>query len=110
VFVKARVQDRFNQPGSLELKLNKIELLSDVKEKAFSTIKLRIRLSHVNDEFIVKLENLVNTRAGKSNLEFHIEDEDNSQIKLFSKKSKVTIDNEFLFELDKMAELKYELV
>jgi DNA polymerase-3 subunit alpha len=110
VFVKARVQDRFNQPGSLELKLNKIELLSDVKEKAFSTIKLRVKLVHVNDEFIVKLENLVNTRSGKSNLEFHIEDEDNGQIKLFSKKSKVTIDNEFLFELDKMAELKYELV
>jgi DNA polymerase-3 subunit alpha len=110
VFVKARVQDRFNQPGSLELKLNKVELLSDVKEKAFSTIKLRVKLVHVNDEFIVKLENLVNTRTGKSNIEFLVEDEDNTQIKLFSKKSKVSIDNEFLFELDKMAELKYELI
>jgi DNA polymerase-3 subunit alpha len=110
VFVKARVQDRFNQPGSLELKLNKIELLSDVKEKAFSTIKLRVKLTHVNDEFILKLENLVSTRSGKSNIEFLVEDEDNTQIKLFSKKSKVSIDNEFLFELDKMAEVKYELV
>jgi DNA polymerase III subunit alpha len=110
VFVKARVQDRFKQPGSLELKLSRIELLEQVKESAFSTIKLKIKLVHVNDELIVKLENLISSRSGKSSLEFYVEDEEQQQnLKLFSKKSKVAIDTEFLLELDKMVNVKYDL-
>lgn len=110
VFVKARVQDRFNQPGSLELKLSKIELLEQVKENAFSLIKLKVKLNHVNDDLILKLENLINTKSGKSNLEFYVEDEEQKMnVKLFSKKSKVAIDTDFLFELDKMTDVKYDL-
>lgn len=110
VFVKAKVQDRFNQPGSLELKLSKMELLEQVKENAFSVIKLRVKLDNVNDELIIKLENLINTKAGKSSIEFYVEDEtQNMNVKLFSKKSKVAIDNDFLYELDKMADIKYDL-
>ncbi|MCE3225978.1 MAG: polymerase subunit alpha [Bacteroidetes bacterium] len=110
VFVKARVQDRFNQPGSLELKLSKIELLEQVRENAFSTIKLKVKLNHVNDELIMKLESLINTKAGKSNIEFYVEDEEQHlNLKLFSKKSKVAIDNDFLYELDKITDVKYDL-
>lgn len=110
VFVKARVQERYNQPGSLEIKLSKIELLEQVKENAFSSIKLKVKLKSVNDEMIVKLDSLINARAGKSNLEFYVEDEEqNMNVKLFSKKSKVAIDTEFLFELDKITDIKYDL-
>ena len=41
IFVKARVQERYNQPGSLEIKLSKIELLDEVKKNAFNLIKLK---------------------------------------------------------------------
>jgi DNA polymerase-3 subunit alpha len=110
VFVKARVQERYNQPGSLEIKLSKIELLEQVKENAFNSIKLKVKLNHVNDALIVKLDNLLNTRAGKSSVEFYVEDEEQHlNVKLFSKKNKVAIDNEFLFELDKMVNVKYDL-
>jgi len=111
VFIKARVQDRFNQPGSLELKVSKIELLEQVKENAFNNIRLKVKLENVNEALINKLENLINTKTGKSSIEFFVEDEaEKMSVKLFSKKSKVAIDTDFLFELDKITGIEYDLV
>ncbi len=110
VFVKARIQERYNQPGSLEIKLSKIELLDEVKKSAFNLIKLRIKLNRLDDDLVVKLDTLINRFSGKSNLEFYVEDEERQQnIKLFSKKNKIAIDTEFLMELDKFAEVSYDL-
>ena len=94
----------------MELKLSKIDLLEQVKENAFNIIKLKVKLNNVNDELIGKLEVLLNARAGKSSVEFYVEDEEQHlNVKLFSKKNKVAVDNEFLFELDKMTDIKYDL-
>ena len=110
IFVKARVQERYNQPGSLEIKLSKIELLDEVKKNAFNLIKLKIKLSNLDDDMVLRLEGLMNKYEGKSSLEFYVEDEEQHQnIKLFSKKNKVAIDNEFLMELGKMPDLQYDL-
>ncbi|MBX3162917.1 MAG: DNA polymerase III subunit alpha [Bacteroidetes bacterium] len=110
VFVRARVQDRYNQPGSLEIKLNKIELLESVKENAFNSIKLKVKLNQVNDTLISTLENVMNTHSGKSSIEFYVEDEELKQsIKLFSRKNKVAIDSSFIMEMDKLREVVYEL-
>ncbi|MEI6019848.1 MAG: DNA polymerase III subunit alpha [Bacteroidota bacterium] len=110
VFVKARVQERYNQPGSLEIKLSKIELLDEVKKSAFNQIKVKVKLNSINDQLVLKLDQLFNQHQGKSLLEFYVEDEESRQsIKLFSKKNKVAIDTAFLMELDKYAELTYDL-
>ena len=110
VFVRARVQERYNQPGSLEIKLSKIELLETVKESAFSLIKLKVKLDSVTDTLVNKLETLMNNHSGKSSVEFYVEDESLHQnIKLFSKKNKVAIDSSFLMEMDKLTEIKYDL-
>jgi DNA polymerase-3 subunit alpha len=110
VFVKARVQERYNQPGSLEIKLSKIELLDEVKKNAFNLIRLKIKLSALDDGIVTSLEGLVNRFEGKSSLEFYVEDEEQQQnIRLFSKKSKVSIENEFLMELEKLTEIHYDL-
>jgi len=110
IFVKARVQERYNQPGSLEIKLSKIELLDEVKKNAFNLIKLKIKLNNLNEDMVVKLESLMNRHEGKSSVEFYLEDEEQHQnIKLFSKKNKIAIDNEFLEELEKFTEVTYDL-
>ncbi|MCC6372798.1 MAG: DNA polymerase III subunit alpha [Bacteroidia bacterium] len=110
VFVKARVQERYNQPGSLEIKLNKIELLDEVKKSAFNSIKLKVKLESLSEELVLKLESLVNSHGGNSSIEFFVEDESQNQnIKLFSKKSKVAVEDSFLLELDKLIDIKYDL-
>ena len=110
VFVRAKVQERYNQPGSLEIKISKIELLDDVKSNAFSLIKLKVKLTSVNDGLINKLDTLMNNNVGKSSVEFYVEDEEQHQnVKLFSKKNKIEINDTFLLEMDKLVEVNYEL-
>jgi DNA polymerase-3 subunit alpha len=110
VFIKARVQERYNQSGSLELKINNIELLEEVKKKAFSSIKLKVKLDSLNNELVQKLEAIINQHGGQSSVEFFVEDEiQNQNIKLFSKKSKVAVEDSFLMELDKLMDIKYDL-
>ncbi len=110
VFVKARVQERYNQPGSLEIKLSKIELLDEVKKNAFNTLKVKVNLQKLDEAMVEKIETVMNRFEGKSTLEFHVEDvEFKQQVKLFSKKNKVAIDDELLAELDKLPDLEYDL-
>ena len=110
VYVKANIQPRYKQPDSLEIKLNKIELLETVKSNIFNLIKLRVKLNLITDDLILKLETLINNNVGKSNLEFYVEDDQTNQIvKLYSKKNKVGIDSDFLEKLGKIPEIKYEL-
>ncbi len=110
VFVKAKVQERYNQPGSLEIKINKIELLNDVKTNAFNLIRMKVKLGNVNEDLINKLDQLMTNNTGKSSVEFYVEDEEQHQnVKLFSKKSKIEINDTFLSEIDKLVEINYEL-
>lgn len=110
VFVRAKVQERYHQPGSLEIKISKIELLDDVKSNAFSLIRMKVKLANVNENLINKLDMLINQNVGKSSVEFYVEDEEQHQnVKLFSKKSKIEINDTFLLEMDKLVEVNYEL-
>jgi DNA polymerase III subunit alpha len=110
VFIKARVQERYGQTGSLEIKLTKIELLDEVKKKAFSSIKLKVKLDTLSEELVLKLETIIQQHSGNSNLEFYVEDELHHQnVKLFSKKNKVAVEDSFLMELDKLIEVSYDL-
>ena len=73
-------------------------------------IKLKIKLQNLNDNLVVKLNSLLNKHQGKSSLTFYVEDTESHQtIKLFSKTNKIAIDTEFLLELDKYAEVTYDL-
>lgn len=110
VFVRARVQERYNQPGSLEIKLSKIELLDEVKKNAFNLIRLRVQLDNLDEDLVLKLDALMNRFEGKSSVEFFVEDQrQNQNLRLFSKRNKVAIDNEFLLELEKITALSYDL-
>ena len=110
VFVKARVQERYNQPGSLELKIKSVELLETMKENSFNSIRLKIKLKELNEDVVQKLDQVMNEHQGKSSIEFFVEDEELKQsVKLFSRKSKVAINSEFLMAIDKFNAVKYEL-
>ncbi|MDF2450025.1 MAG: polymerase subunit alpha [Bacteroidota bacterium] len=110
VYVKAKVQERYNQPGSLELKIQKIELLETVKENIFSSMKLKLDINALNDELIENIESIFNSSQGKCSVEFFVEDvSENMSVKLFSKSQKIAVSTELMNELDKIGSLTYEL-
>lgn len=110
VYVKAKIQERYGQPGSLEIKVQKIELLENVKENIFSTMKLKLDVNAIDDELISNIESIFNTSQGKCSVEFFVEDPaENMSVKLFSKSQKIAVSTELMNELDKMGSLTYEL-
>ncbi len=110
VYVKAKIQERYGQPGSLEIKVQKIELLENVKENIFSTMKLKMDVNTINEELIANIESIFNASQGKCNVEFFVEDPaENLSVKLFSKSQKIAVSTELMNELDKIGNLTYEL-
>jgi len=84
--------------------------LDEVKQKAFSKLKVKIELGKLTDELITNLENLFKQYNGKSNVEFYVEDsKENMSVKLHSKGFKVAISNDLLFELDRLGSVSTEL-
>ncbi|HXB41969.1 MAG TPA: DNA polymerase III subunit alpha, partial [Bacteroidia bacterium] len=110
ILVKGRVQMRFNQPGNLEFKILKIDLLSELKEKAFNSVKLKLGVTDVNAELIDRIESIISTYPGKCSFEIHVEDKnDNMSVKMYSKTKKVGISNELMLELGRIPGAEYEL-
>ena len=110
VFVKAKVQERYNQPGSLEIKIQKIELLENVKETIFNSMKLKVHIDAINEELIANIESIFKTSQGKCSVEFFVEDPaEGMSVKLFSKSQKIAITEHLIFELEKIGSLSYEL-
>lgn len=110
VLVKGRVQTRFNQPGNLEFKILKIDLLSELKEKAFNSIRLKLDTTTVTGELIDRIENIISTYPGKCSFEIHLEDKnENMAVKMYSKTKKVGISNELILELERIQGAECEL-
>lgn len=110
VFIKAKVQTRFGQAGNFECKIQKIDLLSEIKDKTFNSIKLKVGASDVSNDFVDKIENLINTYPGKCNIEIHVEDKaENLSVKMFSKTKKIDINDEFMNEINRLTILEYDL-
>ena len=110
VFVRAKVQTRFGQAGNFECKIHKIDLLSEIKDKTFSSIKLKVGAGDVSTDFIDKIEKLINTHPGKCSVEIHVEDKaENMSVKMFSKTKKIDINDEFMNEINRFSVIEYDL-
>ncbi len=110
LLIKGRVQARFGQAGNLEFKILKIDLLSELKEKAFNSVKVKLAASDVNAELIDRIENIISTYPGKCSFEIQVEDKnENLAVKMYSKSKKVGISNELMLELNKLPGAEYEL-
>jgi DNA polymerase-3 subunit alpha len=110
VHVKARIQERYGQPGSLEIKINKMDLLENVKETIFTNMKLKIDVNYLTDDLINSIENILITSQGKCNVEFFVEDAlENMSVKLFSKSRKIAVSTDLTNELDKLGNVSYEV-
>ena len=110
VCVRAKVQTRFGQAGNFECKIQKIDLLSEMKDKTFSSIKLKVGTGDVSNDFVDKIELLINTYPGKCNIEIHVEDKlENLSVKMFSKTKKIDINDDLMNELNRLTGVECEL-
>jgi DNA polymerase-3 subunit alpha len=108
VYIKGKVQARFNQPENLEFKIQKIELLSELKNKAFNHLQLIMKLNDLDEQTLIKLEELIKSqKAGNCTFDFIIHDPtENQSIKLEPKSGKINLTDDLIDELEKLPYLE----
>ena len=109
IYLKAKVQARYNDEEQLELKILNICMLSEVMDKYANTMTLVMPLQNINDEIICKLNSFLIKNKGNSNLKFIItDDKENITIELPSRKFKINI-NTFIKSISELTDLEFRL-
>ena len=103
LFLKGRVQGKWKREDELEFKIALIQLLPDVRNKVCKNVSLNINISILSGEMLDKIEAVCQNNAGACNLEVNLVDTvENISLKMFSRKYKVSPNNELLNELKAM--------
>jgi len=90
-YKKVEVADP-NIPKELELKIQKIEVFSDIKDKLINTLTLTIPMQQMSDEFADELSELVVKNKGNVNLYIQVVDENSpNKVMLFARQHRIEI-------------------
>lgn len=97
VLIKGRVQGRRYDANQLELKINSIQLLPDVKDSLIEKLTITIPLHDMNTQMVEELTTLTKNNPGNSLLYFEVVDgERNMKVELFSRSIKVNVKRELI--------------
>lgn len=100
LLIKAKVVPRKygNNPDELELKINKVMMLADVRDELVKAVALKVPLLNINDQFIEELSAFVAEPKEKGvTLKIMVYDSaDNRYINLSTRNVKIKLNNEFI--------------
>ncbi len=110
VYIKARVEARFDSPEQLNLRISSMTLLADVFEKFAKLVTVMIRLDDLNGALVKNLRETAKKYKGKCNLKIQLMDDDDEKmyVDLASKKMKIDA-REFIKEINGFPEIKYRV-
>jgi DNA polymerase-3 subunit alpha len=109
VFIKAKVESRFDSPDQLAVRVNHVMLLSDVLEKFSKTVIITIRLTDLAVDTISKLHNFAHKHRGNARLRIRVSDPDEGiSIDLPSKKYRIN-PKELLAEISMIPEVQVKI-
>jgi len=104
VFVKAKVQQRYNRDGEFEVKPFAIRYLSDVGESLVKELVMHLRLHHLDGKTAGQLQDVLSRHQGKTPLRIRIlDDERRWQLPFVSKTFKVKVHNPLVEEINRLS-------
>ena len=110
LFMHGKCQPRQWKPDEWEVKINTIELLSEVKEKAIETLTVVAPLSAVNSSMITEFAALVQNHPGNIELHFLIQDEEGQMsVNLLSQTLKIAVQKDIVNYLKSQPLLEYKI-
>ncbi len=111
LFMQGRVTRQKWGDQRLELKLNSIELLSELRDKKTKGIVVTMNAEEVNSQVIDQIENICTQFKGDLSLRFNLVDhKSNIASELLSRKFTINPSNEMIEEMKKIPELKCEVL
>jgi DNA polymerase-3 subunit alpha len=106
LFVKGKVQKRPYNEDELEFRIHDIQLLAELVDKEVRNIVMELDLNDINDQLIKKITDATNKNSGKHSLIIQINNNQKKYaLELLSRNRKLNIDNEFIQEVEKIAEV-----
>ncbi|MFN0276681.1 MAG: DNA polymerase III subunit alpha [Chitinophagales bacterium] len=105
IFVRGKVQKSYRDPDKAELRINDIELLSEVRSRKKLKAILQVRLEDVNKKLIDDLQTLLKEHPGNDTLFLQV-GQDTMDVQFRSKNGIVQIDSPVLNMLKKFGEVK----
>jgi DNA polymerase III subunit alpha len=111
LLLTGKVQTRqFNDSNELEFKVNKIEFLTNMTEQ-IKSLAIKMPIDKLSEKIIVDIQTMVESNKGKTELRFLIYDpvDTKTWINMFSRNSKIQINNEFMDFLEKSADLEFKI-
>lgn len=99
---KYRKPSNPNEPVVPEIKIQKIEVLNEVKDKLVNTLIVTMPLDQLDDEFAVDMTDMVIQNKGNVNIYFNVIDQlTQNKVKLFARQCRVKINKDFYKMLSK---------
>ena len=110
LLVSASIEPRRWDPTKYDLRISKIDFLSDVKEKAIDKITINIHLEDIDERLVAELIGIINETPGEADLFLNIIDlKQQSTISLFSKEKKVSVEKNLIEYLNRNSMLEFTI-
>ncbi len=110
IYVKAKVQSRFNSSDQFEVRPNTIYYLSDVSDKLARTLTLKMPIQSVSKELLNQMTDLLNNSPGNCVVKFNVIDStQNLGVELPSRRLKVHVNTGLIDSLNAIKGLECKL-
>lgn len=110
VYIKGKVQNRYQNEDQFDIKIEQIQLLSEIKDRMTKSVTLFMDIDYLEESSVEQVENLVKKYPGQCILKFSISDQQEKiMIEMPSKSYKVDLNNEFLADLSLLKGINYKL-
>ena len=111
LYIKGKVQERYNSPGEWEFRPSTMELLSDVRDKLCKGIAMNVEVSIIDEAFLNELDELLTMNPGNLTFKLNVVDpKENLKIEMFSRKFRISANNELIEKVSTINGTSYEII
>ena len=110
LFIKGRVTPRKYQQDQLELRIESVQFLADVKENIVQSITISFWLEALDEETVFALADFARNNPGKTQIVFHVhESGKNTNLQVISTNYMINVTKDLLDFLDHKDSLTYKI-
>jgi DNA polymerase-3 subunit alpha len=110
VYVTAKVQPRFQFSDIMQLKVQNIEYLQTIKERAIDRITISLTTDLLDDQVVTELGELIAANPGKTKLFFQLHDSSGKHHVLLRSTTKaVDVKSELIHYIEQTQALDYKI-
>ena len=107
--MKGKCQPKQWRQNELEIKINSIELLPEVKEEVIEQLTVSAPLSAIDDEFIEEFSTLAKAHPGNVLLKFYVKDGEGKHVSLVARNVKISLHKDIIAYLKSQSVLSYKI-